>query len=108
MPAMDDAARRRRDAWAGLVDEVVARPPTVGDVASVLRNHPLMVRRTREAGASAGAARQALVRVCRVLEERPGDPIQAQLLRAWADCLDDILALTERLCGVLADAPAAA
>jgi len=105
---MDDAARRRREAWAGLVDEVEARPPTVGDVAFVLRNHPAMVRRTREARASAGMARQALVRVCRVLEERPHDPVQAQLVRAWADCVDEILALTERLCSGLADAPAAA
>jgi hypothetical protein len=104
---MDDVARRRREAWAGLVDEVVTRPPTAGDVASVLRTHPAMVRRTREAGTSAGMARQALVRVCRVLEERPGDPLQTQLLRAWADCVDDILALTERLCSGLADARAA-
>ena len=46
---MDDVARRRREAWAGLLDEVVARPPTAGDVALVLRNGPVMVRRTREA-----------------------------------------------------------
>jgi hypothetical protein len=105
---MDDVARRRLEAWAGLVDEVVARPPTVGDVALVLRNHPAVVRRTREARASAGMARQALVRVCRVLDERPRDPVQAELVRAWADCLDDILALTERLCSGLADVPAAA
>ena len=90
------------------MDEVVARPPTAGDVALVLRHRPVLVRRTREARASAGMARQTLVRVCRVLEERPRDPVQVQLVRAWADCIDDVLALTERLCSGLADANAAA
>src|SRR5437867_8173614 len=108
MPAMDGVARLRREAWVGLVDEVVARPPTVGDVALVLRNHPAAVRRTREARASAGMARQALVRVCRVLDERHSDPVQVELVRAWASCVDEILALTERLCTGLVDVPAAA
>jgi hypothetical protein len=29
-------------------------------------------------------------------------------MRAWTDCVDEILALTERLCSGLADAPTAA
>ena len=67
-----------------------------------------VVRCTGEARASADMARQALVRACQVLEERPCDPVQMQLIRAWADCVDEILTLTERLCGGLADACAAA
>lgn len=105
MSAMDDAAALRRQAWAGLVDEVAARPPTAGDVALVLREHPTLARRTREAHASAGMARQALAR----MKSAPplADPIQEQMLRAWTSCVDEILTLTERLCGGLAAAAAA-
>ena len=58
---MDDVARRRREAWAGLLDEVAARPPTAGDVALVLRNGLVMVRRTRE-GRRVGETMMALQR----------------------------------------------
>ena len=105
---MDDVARRRLEAWAGVGDEVVARPPTAGDVALVLRKYPAMVRRTRETRASAGMARQALGRVCRVLDRRAADRERVELVRVWASCVDEILALAERFCGDLIEERAAA
>jgi hypothetical protein len=101
MPAMDDARRLRSEAWAGLVEEVAPRTPSV---AEVLREHPSLARRTRDARASAKMARQSLARVAVAVEAAPKDAVQLQLVRAWAGCLDDILALTERLCGIVAAA----
>lgn len=105
---MEDVTRVRREAWSGLVDEVTARPATVDDLAGVIRKNPSLLRRTREARASAGMARQALGRVTLALENRPiADPVQAQLVLAWTSCVNDILALTERLCSGLLEPKAA-
>ena len=99
MPAMSDLSPLRKQAWAGLVGEMTARRPTA---ATLLRDQPRLVSRTREARASAGAAREVLASVRRAVEANPRDPVQLQLVRAWASCVDDILALTERLCGTVA------
>ena len=101
MPAMSEARRARQEAWAGLVDELATPPPTMADV---LREHPALLSRTRDAGASAQTARQALAKVLKVVEAQPRDSAQLQLVRAWSGCVDEILALTERLCGVVAAA----
>jgi hypothetical protein len=99
MPVMSEVRRARQEAWAGLVDELATPPPTM---AEVLRERPALARRTREAGASARTARQALAKVLVAVEARPRDTAQLQLVRAWSGCVDEILALTERLCGVVA------
>ena len=98
---MDEQKRLRKEAWSGLVSEVVARPPTLGELA---RDCPTLVRRAREARTSATMARQSLARVLVAVEARPIDPVQLQMVRAWSGCVDDILALTDRLCGMVASA----
>src|SRR5688572_13647260 len=98
---MDETKRLRSEAWAGLVDQVAPRSTTA---AEVLREHPTVARRTREARASAKMARQTLAKVLVAIEGKPRDPTQLQLMRAWSGCVDDILALTERLCGIVAAA----
>jgi hypothetical protein len=101
MPAMGEVRRVRQEAWAGLVDELATPPPTM---AEVLGERPALARCTREAHASAQTARQALANVRAAGAARPRDPAQLQLVRAWSGCVDDILVLTERLCGVVAAA----
>ena len=98
---MDETKRLRRDAWAGLVDQVAPRPTSS---VEVLREHPTLARRTREARSSAKMARQSLARVRVAVEASPKDPVQLQMVRAWTGCIDDILAITERLCGLVAAA----
>jgi len=94
---MDEMGRRRSNAWAGLVEEVVARPKNLHELMS---DCPTLVRRTREARASAKMARQALSKVMEAVEATPRDPVQQQLVKAWSGCVDEILLLTERLCAV--------
>lgn len=94
---MDEAVKRRSDAWAGLVQEVAKRPTTLQEL---VRDCPTLVRRTREARASAKMARQALSKVVAAVEATPRDDAHMQLVRAWSGCVDEILQLTERLCAV--------
>ena len=98
---MDESKHLRSQAWAGLVDEVAPRSTTA---AEVLRLHPTVARRSREARASAKMARQSLARVLVAIEAKPKSPDQLRLMRAWSGCVDDILAITERLCGLVAAA----
>jgi hypothetical protein len=98
---MDETKRLRSQAWAGLVEEVAPRATTV---AEVVQEHPSLARRTREARASAKMARQSLAKVLVAVEAKPKDSAQLQLVRAWSGCVDDILELTERLCGMVAAA----
>ena len=101
MPAMSETQRLRSEAWSGLVDEVAPRATSVEEV---VRENPTLARRTRDARASAKMARQSLAKVLVAVEATPRDPVELELVRAWSECLDDILALTERLCGVVAAA----
>ena len=99
---MDERRRVRNEAWSGLVTEVATRPPA--SLPELLRDCPTLVRRSREAGASARLARQRLAKVLVAVEAQPRDEVQLQLVRAWSGCVDEILALTERLCGMVAAA----
>jgi hypothetical protein len=94
---MDETVRRRSQAWAGLVEEVAARPTTVQEL---MHDCPTLARRTREARASATMARQALAKVVATIELQPRDATHRQMLRAWSGCVDEILQLTERLCAM--------
>ena len=98
---MSETQRLRSEAWAGLVEEVA---PRAASVEEVVRENPTLARRTCEARASAKMARQSLQKVLLAVEAKPKDSAQLQLVRAWSGCVDDILALTERLCGVVAAA----
>ena len=100
MPAMDEGKRLRSEAWAGLVDQVAPR----ANAAEFLRAHPTVAQRARQTRSSAKMARQSLTKVLTAVEARPRDATQLQMLRAWTSCIDDILALTDRLCGLVAAA----
>jgi hypothetical protein len=100
MPAMDEGKRLRSEAWAGLVEQVAPR----ASAAEVLQAHPTVAQSTRQTRASAKMARQSLTKVLVAVEAQPRDPAQLQILRTWASCIDDILALTDRLCGLVAAA----
>ena len=96
---MDEQKSLRSRAWSGLVDEVSTRPPA--KAGELMKECPTLARRTREARVVAKMARQSLAKVLVAAEAKPTDPVQLQLVRAWSGCVDDILALTERLCGMV-------
>jgi hypothetical protein len=98
---MSETQRLRSAAWAGLVEEVA---PRAASVEELVRETPTLARRTREARASAKMARQSLAKVLLAVEAKPKDSAHLQMVRAWTGCVDDILALTERLCAVVAAA----
>ncbi|TAK21786.1 MAG: hypothetical protein EPO26_13500 [Chloroflexota bacterium] len=93
--ARSDIEQRRASAWAGLVSEVARPELTVAEVAKVLRESPGLMRTFISTGNSVKLARASLASTRAALDGRPGDGGTA---RAWADCLEEILSLTERLC----------